>query len=93
MCIRDRSSPVEEENDTACFVGGTHRLGGNGSNDGLTARELRANAAVNRMTREEEEIERSCGCEQSSNFLPSFLLQSEKDNKEKRREDRGGTDP
>ena len=56
------------------YSGGTHRLGGNSTMENpMTARDLRAQAAMNRMTREEEEIEESCGCGREALFLPSSL--------------------
>jgi WLM domain len=62
------------------YAGGTFRLGGDNGGDGvatkgLTPRELRAEAAMKRMTAEEEEIQQHCGCGREANFLPQSLLQ------------------
>lgn len=57
------------------YSGGTFRLGGNesNSNNHMTARELRAQAALSRMTKEEEEIQQHCGCGRAAKFLPHGL--------------------
>ena len=63
-----------EDTGMAAYSGGTYRLGGNSAIEHpRTARDLRAHAAMNRMTREEEEIEESCGCGQEALFLPTSL--------------------
>uniref|UniRef100_A0A7S4N2I3 WLM domain-containing protein n=1 Tax=Odontella aurita TaxID=265563 RepID=A0A7S4N2I3_9STRA len=62
-----------EENSVATssrrFEGGTRRLGGDslGLSHQIPARDLAARAAVMRLTVEEEEIRRGCGCEKSKN--------------------------
>eukprot|EP00977_Amphora_coffeiformis_P020411 scaffold8235_cov155-Amphora_coffeaeformis.AAC.8 len=60
--------------DGGTYEGGTFRLGGDKSQAALTnnlsTRELAAQAALRRMTLEEEEIQNNCGCGQKSLFLP-----------------------
>lgn len=58
------------------YSGGTFRLGGSESNNNkrnMSARELRAQAALSRMTKEEEEIQQHCGCGRTAKFLPPGL--------------------
>lgn len=61
------------------YSGGAFRLGGNTSNghgsagSGDSARELRARAALGRLTAEEEEIHQHCGCGREAKFLPRGL--------------------
>jgi hypothetical protein len=56
------------------FAGGTYRLGGGPTADGdrsvQSTRELAAQAALARMTAEEEEIQMNCGCGRQDLFLP-----------------------
>lgn len=53
------------------YKGGIFRLGGNESQaSGLSHRELAAQAAMKRMTVEEEEIQNNCGCGRKDLFLP-----------------------
>jgi hypothetical protein len=59
------------------FEGGTYRLGGGetssasvNSNNPLSRREVLAQAALERMTAEEEEIQDNCGCGRQDLFLP-----------------------
>jgi WLM domain len=53
------------------FVGGTYRLGGDAESvDHRNVRELAAQAALARMTAEEEEIQMNCGCGRQDLFLP-----------------------
>jgi len=68
---------------TPSYTGGTFRLGGNQrdgndndlqtTNDKVAARELRARAALERMTKEEMEIQEHCGCGREPKFLPPSL--------------------
>lgn len=54
------------------YTGGVYRLG-SGDSVSSTAtplRELAAQAALSRMTKEEEEIEQNCGCGRNDLFLP-----------------------
>lgn len=51
------------------YEGGTYRLGGNRTNS-LSTRELASRAAMLRLSAEDEEIERNCGCGQEGKFLP-----------------------
>lgn len=61
------------------YAGGTHRLGGDATNmldsnaatPATTSRELRARAALSRMTLDEHEMEQNCGCGQEAKFMPS----------------------
>ncbi|CAB9527791.1 Ubiquitin metalloprotease fusion protein [Seminavis robusta] len=58
------------------FSGGTYRLGGGGeTTNGISDREMRAQAALSRMTAEEQEIQQNCGCGREASFLPSSLLE------------------
>ncbi|KAI8824302.1 WLM domain-containing protein [Fimicolochytrium jonesii] len=58
--------PEEERVDEPAFQGGTFRLGGGGrretgERESRPMREIMAEAALGRLTREEEELERGCG--------------------------------
>lgn len=63
--------------DLQAYTGGTYRLGGSDDRrktEGLSARELRARAAVERMSAEEaEEIEQHCGCSGNVKSPPGSL--------------------
>ena len=72
---------------SSMYSGGTHRLGGqddssftNNSSEVKSspriARELRAQAAMNRMARGEKERKQSCGCGQENLFLPTSAEKS-----------------
>lgn len=77
-------SSMNDSVSTARFEGGTFRLGGNSRevganvqpNTSLSRRELAAQAALQRMTSEEKEMESHCGCAHQDNL---FLPPSEKD--------------
>ena len=77
--LSENSVEGSEDTGLTLYSGGTYRLGGYVSNNignstapnSATARELRARAALSRMTREEEEIELHCGCGQEALFLPA----------------------
>jgi hypothetical protein len=51
-----------DKDDTSYTKGGTYLLGGKKDETGLTTRVLAARAAVLRLSTEEEEVKRSCGC-------------------------------
>jgi hypothetical protein len=57
------------------YAGGTYRLGGGSTTAGdpsmQSPRELAAQAALARMTAEEEEIQMNCGCGRQDLFLPT----------------------
>merc|ERR1712176_1296483 len=66
----------EYMDDLSPLQGGTYTLGGNTKEEDkrrLPVRELAARAALMRMSAEEEEIERNCGCclPQQNLFLPT----------------------
>lgn len=54
---------------TKLYAGSTQRLGGSISNE-TPLRVLAAQAALSRMTKEEEEIQANCGCGRQDLFLP-----------------------
>jgi hypothetical protein len=66
------SLPTSIAGRTTLYTGGTYRLGGGPSLTGQsqTVRELAAQAALSRMTPEEQEIEQNCGCGRNDLFLP-----------------------
>ena len=60
--------PEEEEIDKTTRQGGTYVLGGNGNSDRsqiLPKRELLAQAALIRLTKEEKELNEGCGSEKN----------------------------
>ena len=61
---------IDEESPATLFEGGAFRLGGNSETGALSRRELVAQAALQRMTEEEQEIENNCGCGHKNLFLP-----------------------
>jgi hypothetical protein len=65
---------TEANADFSVFEGGTFRLGGESGDPTTTAsrsrRELAAQAALRRITVEEEEIANNCGCNRNDLFLP-----------------------
>ena len=73
------SNADDMDGDFRSYAGGTYRLGGSSDshdwyidkNDKLVARELRAQAALSRMTAEEAEIQQHCGCGREAKFLPA----------------------
>jgi hypothetical protein len=60
-------SPQEQFGTTTLYKGGSYRLGGSTTAAMLPVRELAANAALSRMTAEEEEIQAHCGCGRQAN--------------------------
>lgn len=73
---------------TTLYSGGSFRLGGGPSpvedRPLLPVRELAAQAAMARMTREEEEIEQHCGCGRIDLFLPQTTDTMKRDPNERR---------
>jgi WLM domain len=62
---------ISDDSPRHMFTGGTYRLGGDAeSADHRDVRELAAQAALTRMTAEEEEIQMNCGCGREDLFLP-----------------------
>merc|ERR1719384_1774935 len=58
-------SAVGEDDNMNTYQGGTFRLGGGqakSDSQRMSVRDLAARAAMMRMTKEEEEIQASCGC-------------------------------
>jgi hypothetical protein len=51
-----------DKDDTSYTKGGTYLLGGKKDETGLSTRVLASRAAVLRLSTEEEEVKRSCGC-------------------------------
>jgi hypothetical protein len=52
------------------YEAGTYRLGGGSTEAATPLRELAAQAAIERMTKEEEEIQEHCGCGRQDLLLP-----------------------
>jgi WLM domain len=76
----DSLSSISDTDGGSGYTGGTFRLGGESGGIGtavkvLSPRELRAEAAIKRMTAEEEEIQQHCGCGREATILPKSLLQ------------------